>query len=105
MVWSPKTIKRAAKDHNHKKLVKKQKQHLKQIKSKKELRQIIIRRGLIMPVHVKKIGKKYRVVDPSGKIAKNKGGTALDGGGHSSSIKATKQAQAVNISLHKRGKI
>ena len=50
-----------------------------------------------MPVKVAKRGDKYRVVEAaSGKIAKNKGGTALDGGGHSSKAKATSQARAVN---------
>jgi len=59
-----------------------------------------------MPVKVKKVGKKYRVVEAgTGKIAKNKKGTALDGGGHSSRAKAIAQEQAVNISLKKRGKI
>lgn len=58
-----------------------------------------------MPVTVRKRGKKYRVVEKSsGKIAKNKSGTALDGGGHSSKAKADKQAGAVNYSIHKRGK-
>jgi len=58
-----------------------------------------------VPVKVVKRGKKYRLVEPSGKIARNKGGTAIDGGGHSSASGAKKQAAAVNISLKKRGKI
>jgi len=51
-----------------------------------------------MPLKVKKIGKKYRLVEPDGAIAKNRRGTAIDGGGHSSSTAATKQAQAIAIS-------
>lgn len=58
-----------------------------------------------MPVRVKKVGNKFRVVDPDGKLAHNKSGKPLDGGGHSSMAKATAQSQAVNISLKKRGKI
>lgn len=59
-----------------------------------------------MPVKVKKVRGKYRVVEAdTGKIAKNKGGTALDGGGHGTSAKASAQARAVNASLRKRGKI
>lgn len=51
-----------------------------------------------MPVSVTYRNKKYRVVESStGKIAKNKSGTAVDGGGHTSKAKATKQAQAINI--------
>lgn len=50
-----------------------------------------------MPVKVAKKGNKYRVVEAAtGKIAKNKGGTALDGGGHKSPQKAAAQARAVN---------
>ncbi len=59
-----------------------------------------------MPVTVKKIKGKFRVVEAStGKIAKNQGGTALDGGGHGSEEAAKKQARAVNASLSKRKKI
>lgn len=57
-----------------------------------------------MPVRVVKQGPKFRIVEPGGKIAKNKGGNSLDGGGHATRNKAIKQAQAVNISLSKRGK-
>lgn len=55
-----------------------------------------------MPVHVKKIGKKYRLVDPDGSIVKNKGGTAADGGGHTTHGQAVAQAQAINISQSKK---
>ena len=56
-----------------------------------------------MPVKAVKRGKKYRVIEAStGKIAKNKGGTAMDGGGHGSKAMASKQARAVNRSLSRR---
>jgi len=59
-----------------------------------------------MPVTTKKVGEKFRVVEAnSGQIAKNKGGTALDGGGHGSKGKAAAQARAVNASLSRKGKI
>lgn len=50
-----------------------------------------------MPAHVKKVGKKYRVVDPDGKVVKNNAGTAVDGGGHATKARASKQASAINI--------
>ena len=50
-----------------------------------------------MPVKVVKRGEKFRVVEAStGRIAKNQGGTAVDGGGHSSRSAASSQARAVN---------
>lgn len=62
----------------------------------------IIRRDK-MPVKAVKRGKKYRVIEASsGKIAKNKTGSALDGGGHASKAKASSQARAVNRSLARR---
>ena len=54
-----------------------------------------------MPNHVRKIGKKYRVVDPNGKLTKNKAGTPVDGGGHASKERAQRQATAINISQSK----
>jgi hypothetical protein len=57
-----------------------------------------------MPVHVEKRGDKYRIVDPDGKIVK-RNGSAVDGGGKKSKEEVKKQAAAINISLHKRGKI
>lgn len=51
-----------------------------------------------MPNKVVKKGDKYRVVEAAtGKITKNKSGTAVDGGGHKSKEGAVKQAQAINI--------
>jgi len=50
-----------------------------------------------MPVKVKKVGNKYRVVESAtGKVAKNSAGTAIDGGGHGSKQKAVSQVRAVN---------
>lgn len=46
-----------------------------------------------MPISVKKIKDKFRLVEPDGSIAKNKKGTAIDGGGHSSRSDASKQAK------------
>jgi len=55
-----------------------------------------------MPVKTVKRGKKFRVVEAAtGKIAKNKGGTALDGGGHASKGKSNRQARAVNANIEK----
>lgn len=58
-----------------------------------------------MPVTVAKRGDKYRVVEiGTGNVAKNKGGTALNGGGHDTREAAEKQVSAVNISqARKRG--
>ena len=52
-----------------------------------------------MPASVKKVGSKYRVVEPSGKALKNKAGSSADGGGHKNKSAATKQAQAINLSM------
>ena len=50
-----------------------------------------------MPVTVSKRGPKFRVVEAgSGKIVKNRAGTAVDGGGHASKSKASRQARAIN---------
>ena len=52
-----------------------------------------------MPLTVKKIKDKHRVVEiKTGKIAKNAAGTAIDGGGFDSEAQAKKQMAAVNIS-------
>lgn len=39
---------------------------------------------------------KWRLIEPDGKIAKNKSGTPLDGGGHTSKDKALSQVRAIN---------
>ena len=48
---------------------------------------------------VKKIGNKFRVVEKGGNIATNRAGTAVDGGGHVTKVKAQAQAAAINSSL------
>jgi hypothetical protein len=54
-----------------------------------------------MPVKVAKRGDKYRVVEAStGKVVQ-RGGSAVDGGGHSSQAKASSQARAINASKEK----
>jgi hypothetical protein len=53
-----------------------------------------------MPAHVKKIGRKWRVVEPNGKPVKNAAGTSADGGGHTTHGQAVAQAQAINIRQH-----
>ena len=53
-----------------------------------------------MPVHVEKRGGKFRLIEPSGRIAKT-GTKAKDGGGHASKAKAGRQASAVNSGLSK----
>jgi hypothetical protein len=62
-----------------------------------------------MPVAVRKIRGKYRVVEKAAhgkyRIAKNASGSAADGGGHSSKDRAQRQQRAINSSLHKAGKI
>ena len=49
-----------------------------------------------MPVTVKKVRDKFRLIEPNGNVAKNASGTAIDGGGHKTKTKAQRQAAAVN---------
>lgn len=52
-----------------------------------------------MPNVVKKIKGKFRVVDKdTGKVTKNRKGTAVDGGGFDSKDAADAQMSAINIS-------
>lgn len=53
-----------------------------------------------MPVTVAKRGGKFRVVEPGGGVAKNRAGTAIDGGGYGSKSRAARQARAVNARKH-----
>jgi len=56
-----------------------------------------------MPVKVAKKGDKFRVIEAkTGKIAKNKAGTAIDGGGHATMAQAVKQVGAVNTPRGKK---
>jgi hypothetical protein len=52
-----------------------------------------------MPVKVSKRNGKFRLVESNGRIAKNKSGTALDGGGHPSEAAAKRQQRAVNANV------
>jgi len=56
-----------------------------------------------MPVTCKLRKGKYRIVEPSGKIAKTDKGNAVDGGGHATMAKCQKQAAAINS--HSEGNI
>jgi hypothetical protein len=49
-----------------------------------------------MPLKVQKRNGKYRLVEPSGKIAKTGKGTARDGGGHRTRKQARQQPRAIN---------
>lgn len=50
-----------------------------------------------MPVKVARRNGKFRVIEANtGRIAKNKAGTSIDGGGHLIKNKAVKQVGAVN---------
>lgn len=49
-----------------------------------------------MPAKVAKRGKRYRVVEPNGQIVRNKSGSPVDGGGHTSRNAAQRQANAIN---------
>lgn len=54
-----------------------------------------------MPVSVKRLRGKFRLVEPGGAIAK-RNGKAIDSGGSLSKAKVVKQAQAINLSKRKR---
>lgn len=50
-----------------------------------------------MPVHCELRNKKWRIIEPDGKIATTKLGKARDGGGHPSKVKCEKQMRAINM--------
>ena len=54
-----------------------------------------------MALKVGKRGKLFRLMDGR-KIARNKYGTALDGGGHKAKAKATRQAGYINDATSKK---
>jgi hypothetical protein len=60
------------------------------------------RRRKKMPISVDKKDKKWRLVDPSGKVAKNRSGTPLDGGGYASKEHAISQMSAINLSIRRK---
>lgn len=52
-----------------------------------------------MPACARRLNKVWRVVEcDSGRITKNRAGTAVDGGGHDTEADAKKQADAINAS-------
>lgn len=51
-----------------------------------------------MPLSVKKINDKYRLVGPNGKPELNDSGKPIDGGGHTTKKSAVDQMNAINIS-------
>lgn len=55
-----------------------------------------------MPVKVKKLGELFRIVEPSGRIAKTPRGRPRDGGGHRSRAEALRQMRAINASIRRR---
>ncbi len=58
-----------------------------------------------MPVKVVKRGGKYRLVEPSGRIAKTHLGHAMDGGGSKSKAVRVRQAAHINQALREKGRI
>lgn len=58
-----------------------------------------------MPVRVVKRAGKFRLVEPSGRIAKTHLGHAMDGGGSRSKAIRTRQASHINAALRKAGRI
>lgn len=52
-----------------------------------------------MPVSVRRINSKYRIVEPGGDIATTPQGHARDGGGHPSRAQAEAQMRAMNASI------
>jgi hypothetical protein len=58
-----------------------------------------------MPLSCKKIGQKWRLVEPDGSIAKTDKGSARDGGGHSSKKACSEQAAAINAAASESGMI
>lgn len=54
-----------------------------------------------MPVKVQKRAGKFRVVEATTGRISMRGGTAVDGGGHSSRSRATKQIQAINANTQR----
>lgn len=56
-----------------------------------------------MPVRTVKRGNRYRLLESgSRRLARNTAGTPIDGGGHASAGKASRQARAVNASLSRK---
>lgn len=58
-----------------------------------------------MPVGVKKIGGRFRIVEGDSNKLATRNGRPIDGGGHTVKENALAQMRAVNANLHKKGKI
>ena len=56
-----------------------------------------------MPVGIKRINGKYRIVEPSGEIATTPNGFARDSGGHKTRDKALRQMRAINAGIAEKG--
>lgn len=54
-----------------------------------------------MPVTVRRVGSKYRIVEPGGGISTTPQGHARDGGGHATRAQALRQMRAMNASIEK----
>lgn len=50
-----------------------------------------------MPARVRKVGAKFRIVEPDGTLITRSNGDAVDGGGHTTRAQAMAQAQAINL--------
>ena len=55
-----------------------------------------------MPVKTAKRGEKFRIVEPSGRIAKTSTGKARDGGGHRTKAAAERQERAINQNVRRK---
>lgn len=55
-----------------------------------------------MPIELKKLRGKWRVVESSGRLVRNSAGTPVDGGGHRTRVGALKQAEAINTPKSRR---
>jgi ribulose 1,5-bisphosphate carboxylase large subunit-like protein len=56
-----------------------------------------------MPVTVRRIGSKYRIVEPGGGISTTPQGHARDGGGHATRAQALRQMRAMNMHIEGKG--
>ncbi len=54
-----------------------------------------------MPVSVAQRGDLFRIIESDGKLAKNKAGSVVDGGGHKTRSAAEAQSRAVNANKAK----
>lgn len=57
-----------------------------------------------MPVKVKRIGSRHRLIEADGSISLTKGGKPKDGGGHTLNSQAQRQAGIINAAIAKKAK-